>query len=195
LLTITVPKSLVGTVTTLTELHIDSVRTFTGANVTLTTDRAPDGAAFGTDYALQGANGTATSIDTDADGLNDTWEQSNFGNLTQDGKGDSDTDGCDNKCEFDHGTNPKKADTDGDGVNDGDEVKAGTDPNKPDNTATTSNGPSGTTSSGPGGGGGGSGGGGGGGDGSSSETKASPLNFIDAFVAVAAVALVRRRLA
>jgi hypothetical protein len=80
-----------------------------------------------------GGNGT----DADADGLNDTWEQEQFGNTTeQNATGDPDADGLNNSAEFEHGTNATNPDTDGDGVQDGDEVEAGTDPLDPTDPAT-----------------------------------------------------------
>ncbi len=86
----------------------------------------PDGAP-GCTYKA----GETNKTDTDGDCLPDKWEKDNFGNLGQDGTGDPDADGCDNRCEYLNGTDPNKADTDGDGANDGDEVDAGTDPNDP----------------------------------------------------------------
>ena len=56
--------------------------------------------------------GNATSaaaslfIDTDRDGLADSWEQTNFGNLTQNATGDLDNDGISHLGEFRDGTNP-----------------------------------------------------------------------------------------
>ncbi|MGB0653259.1 MAG: hypothetical protein ACPGQL_08670 [Thermoplasmatota archaeon] len=70
--------------------------------------------------------------DTDGDGLADTWEIEHFGDLSQDGTGDPDSDGCDNECEETAGTDPNDADTDKDGVSDGDEIRDGTDPLDPD---------------------------------------------------------------
>lgn len=101
------------------------------------TDRAPND-GFGRDYVLAagpaadtGGGGGAANTDTDADGLNDTWEEEHFGNLTANATDDPDADGCDNACEFAAGTDPNLADTDGDGVSDGDEIAAGTDPLDP----------------------------------------------------------------
>ena len=45
-------------------------------------------------------------LDTDADGLSDTWEIVYFGNLSQDGTGDPDNDGTNNAEEKINGTNP-----------------------------------------------------------------------------------------
>ena len=68
----------------------------------------------------------AASTDTDADGLPDTWENSNFGNLNQGATDDPDSDGHDNLDEYNEGTDPMDAtdpwvdtsDTDGDGLPD-----------------------------------------------------------------------------
>jgi hypothetical protein len=71
--------------------------------------------------------------DDDADGLVDTWEIDNFGDLTTtDGSGDADTDGSTDAQEFATGTDPNNADTDGDGLNDGAEATAGTNPHNTD---------------------------------------------------------------
>ena len=48
----------------------------------------------------------STSIDSDADGLPDRWEQQYFGNLTQTGTGDYDGDGKTNAQELADGTSP-----------------------------------------------------------------------------------------
>ena len=71
---------------------------------------------------------TGVNLDTDEDGLLDSWEMEFFGNLDQDASGDSDGDGLDNAAEFAATTQPTNADSDADGVNDGDEVDLGTDP-------------------------------------------------------------------
>jgi hypothetical protein len=60
--------------------------------------------------------------DSDGDDLPDAWESSNFGNLSQTGTGDPDSDGLPNVGEYSAGTNPNLADTDGDTLNDGAEV-------------------------------------------------------------------------
>ena len=102
--------------------------------------------------------------DSDSDGLPDSWENSNFGDLNQGPTDDSDGDGHDNLDEYNAGTDPMDssdpgtgADTDGDGLPDSweysnfgnlaqgaaddpdgddfdnmEEYKAGTDPNDPD---------------------------------------------------------------
>jgi YD repeat-containing protein len=47
--------------------------------------------------------------DSDVDGLDDLWEQANFGSLTRDGRGDFDNDGASDIAEFLAETNPKDA--------------------------------------------------------------------------------------
>jgi hypothetical protein len=111
----------------LTDLTIGA----TALLVTTTQVIGTDSAGPGGNYTLLSGAGAANPGDTDADGLNDTWEMQHFGNLAQNATMDGDADGCDNKCEFDHGTDPKKADTDGDGCKDGEEIKAGKDPKDP----------------------------------------------------------------
>jgi len=66
----------------------------------------------------------AQAGDGDADGLDDAWETAHFGDLSQDGTGDPDGDGCDNTCEMTAGTDPldpadpPDPDSDGDGLDD-----------------------------------------------------------------------------
>ena len=76
-------------------------------------------------YQFDEAAGTLTVVnnpDADNDGLVDTWEISNFGDLTRDGTGDFDNDGSTDAQEFAAGTNPALdtswPDTDADGVKD-----------------------------------------------------------------------------
>lgn len=71
--------------------------------------------------------------DVDTDGLRDDWENKYFSNLTKTGTDDPDADGLNNTEEQTLGTDPTKADADGDGLNDGDEVRTyKSDPNKRD---------------------------------------------------------------
>ena len=72
--------------------------------------------ATGTQTATAKAGSSATLalsgrfwVDTDADGMPDTWETSNFSNLTQLATDDFDNDGVKNIDEFKRGTNPKLA--------------------------------------------------------------------------------------
>ncbi|MBM4341898.1 MAG: hypothetical protein FJ100_00775 [Deltaproteobacteria bacterium] len=65
----------------------------------------------------------AAAADADADGLQDGWEVSYFGNLGQGPAGDPDGDGLNNGDEFDAGTDPTLKDTDGDGLLDLEEIK------------------------------------------------------------------------
>jgi parallel beta-helix repeat protein len=66
--------------------------------------------------------------DFDYDGMNDNWEESNFGNITRSGTGDYDGDGLSDLEEYKAGTNPALKDTDGDGMPDGWEVRYGLNP-------------------------------------------------------------------
>lgn len=68
-------------------------------------------------------------IDIDKDGLIDSWEMENFGNLTsQTGSGDYDGDGVSNELEQSIHTDPKKWDTDNDGISDLAELQGGSNP-------------------------------------------------------------------
>jgi hypothetical protein len=66
----------------------------------------------------------ATS-DSDNDGLLDSWETENIGNLSQVADGDADGDGLTNAFEFAMGTNPGNDDSDSDGLKDGAETRTG----------------------------------------------------------------------
>lgn len=72
-------------------------------------------------------------VDSDTDGIPDTFETSHGLNPNDrnDAAVDSDGDGLTNLEEFQHGTDPFNVDTDGDGVNDGTEISAGTNPLDP----------------------------------------------------------------
>ena len=68
-------------------------------------------------------------VDVNHNGVPDSWEMANFGNLTTEtATSDYDHDGLTDVQEYWLGTDPKNPDTDGDGVWDGAEVQAGTDP-------------------------------------------------------------------
>ena len=56
--------------------------------------------------ACQGFLVTVAVLDTDADSLPDSWEQTHFGNLAQGAAGDPDLDGLTNRDEFLGGTSP-----------------------------------------------------------------------------------------
>ena len=66
--------------------------------------------------------------DSDGDGLEDSWEMTVFGDLSQTGAGDPDQDNLSNADEKLIRTDPTDADTDKDGLDDGAEVVAKTDP-------------------------------------------------------------------
>ncbi len=69
------------------------------------------------------------SVDSDGDGIPDSWELGNFGDLTTaDETTDFDNDGLLDIDEFLNGTDPNNPDTDGDGMTDGWEVAFGLDP-------------------------------------------------------------------
>ncbi len=73
--------------------------------------------------------GTDPATDSDGDGLVDSREITNFGDLTaQSGTTDGDGDGRTNADELAAGTSFIMADSDGDGLNDGAEFTAGTNP-------------------------------------------------------------------
>lgn len=80
--------------------------------------------------------------DTDADGLDDDWEQTFFGSLSQTAAGDYDSDGMSNLEEYQYGFNPTVDDAFDDG--DGDrypnvfEVRNGSDPTLAGSTPTAS---------------------------------------------------------
>ena len=71
---------------------------------------------------------TAQIVDSDGDGLDDTWEQDKLGTLDYNGSYDPDGDGLDNAQEQAYGTDPLLADTDGDLIGDAEEVQNGLDP-------------------------------------------------------------------
>lgn len=134
-LNITVPKSALSSSaagTLLTGLEI-TVAANAGPQA-LVSDEAPGTTGTTRNYTITGgAAPVSNPNDTDGDGLNNTFEQANFGSPTspQNGTGDPDGDGCNNLCEQKAGTDPNKADTDGDGATDAAEIAAGTDPKDP----------------------------------------------------------------
>ncbi|MBT4817752.1 MAG: hypothetical protein HON70_18745, partial [Lentisphaerae bacterium] len=86
---------------------------------------------------IQNDIGSTTAVDTDNDGLADSWELGYFGDLAQNGTADSDSDGVSDFYEFLAGTNPTVADaadldTDSDNLTNADEEALGTHPNNAD---------------------------------------------------------------
>lgn len=80
-----------------------------------------DGLFAGTSSGVQAFE--LQTLDSDGDGLLDSWELTHWGNLSAaSGLDDSDGDGLLNILEQQVGTKPLLADTDGDGTSDGDEV-------------------------------------------------------------------------
>ena len=127
ILTITVPRAAIGDPaagSSMTNLFLTSSLAFGGeADDTYTDETAP-----GQDYVFtagpggSGGSGNVTADDTDGDGLNDTWEQQYFGNITaENATGDPDGDGLTNGQEEALGTDPTNPDSDGDGTNDGED--------------------------------------------------------------------------
>ena len=74
-----------------------------------------------------GAIESKSFLDDNNNQIDDLWEIAyEFENQAT---ADPDSDGCDNLCEYYHGTNPEQADTDSDGLNDGFEIANDLDPN------------------------------------------------------------------
>ena len=71
-------------------------------------------------------------MDQDLDGLPDSWEMDQFGNLSRDGTGDFDNDQLIDSDEYAYGTDPTVQDSDFDGLSDGWEVGQGMNPASPD---------------------------------------------------------------
>jgi Concanavalin A-like lectin/glucanases superfamily/Bacterial TSP3 repeat len=90
----------------------------------------PDGDSFTNLQEYNGGsdpqNAASTPVDVDGDGLEDAWEMTYFGNLTQDGSGDPDGDYATNEEEETDGTNPTNRqiapDSDFDGIGDAWEI-------------------------------------------------------------------------
>ena len=68
-------------------------------------------------------------VDSDNDGMSDSWEITHFGDLSQDAPSDFDDDTLINLDEYNYNTDPTNPDTDSDGLNDDQEVNVyGTNP-------------------------------------------------------------------
>lgn len=74
------------------------------------------------------------AVDVDSDGMDDDWETSHFGGLSEAASGDYDGDGMTNLEEFDNGFDPNVADSfndaDGDRYPNIHELRHSTDPNE-----------------------------------------------------------------
>jgi hypothetical protein len=119
-ITLTVPRDALAGATELTGCHIETHGGTPADPEVAIEDLAPDdGADAGVSYTVTGGGPQGTPGDEDGDGLNDTREREQFGNVSaQNATGDPDGDGLNNTAEFGMGTNASKADTDGDGAND-----------------------------------------------------------------------------
>ena len=114
-----------------------------GITETASMDSDTDGLTNMEEYRLgtEPQTDNATLEDTDSDGLPDTWEVANFGNLTlSDGTGDYDSDGISDIREYFMATSPRienvsLQDTDTDGIPDMVEEANGTNPNIADATS------------------------------------------------------------
>ena len=69
-------------------------------------------------FSFDLSNFTHASTDSDEDGLDDIWEITYYGNLSQDGTGDLDGDGIPDYWELATGSDPAMADSDDDGIPD-----------------------------------------------------------------------------
>ena len=135
-LSMVVPRASIGTPAVgalITDMFVENLGNPLGQTSDAYKDLGPDtGVATATYTFTMGAGAPPPAAgDSDGDHLNDTWEQSHFGNLNENATGDGDKDGCNNACEQQAKSDPKKADTDGDGCSDGNEIKGGTDPTDP----------------------------------------------------------------
>ena len=83
----------------------------------------------GTEIWQFGLSVAALITDADGDGMDDTWERDNFGDLSRDGTGDADSDMLTDLEEYTNNTDPNAIDTDGDGYYDREEIDYSTDPN------------------------------------------------------------------
>lgn len=124
-ITITLSKATLGIAAgmTLTGIAIEAEGVLLETGVLAVTDTAPDdGVDAGISYTVTGGGSAGTPGDADGDGLNDTEEVRQFGNITRyNGTSDPDADGLNNTREFAIGTNATNADTDGDGLPDGED--------------------------------------------------------------------------
>ncbi len=103
---------------------LSNLQEYQGGTNPLDADTDGDGLIDSVEVLMGASPVVFDNQDADADGLLDIWEQYYFGDLSQNGAGDSDSDGLSNSEEVTNNTNPTLADTDGDGFNDGDEVNS-----------------------------------------------------------------------
>ena len=87
---------------------------------------------------------TLNISDTDADGLADVWETTQFGNLTAEPNQDTDSDDANNLTEYRYGTEPNNPDSDADIMPDGWEIYYGLAPLDANDANKDSDGDSGT---------------------------------------------------
>jgi parallel beta-helix repeat protein len=71
----------------------------------------------------------AATVDSDGDGMPDSWETTHFGDLGHDGTADTDGDGLTDLQDYQNSTDPNDPDSDRDGYSDGEEVANSKDPN------------------------------------------------------------------
>ncbi|MBN1671162.1 MAG: chitobiase/beta-hexosaminidase C-terminal domain-containing protein, partial [Kiritimatiellae bacterium] len=97
--------------------------------VPLTVTTTVKARAYRADFDPSGVASAVYELDSDADGLPDSWEQAHFGDLgTADQTTDYDGEGLSDLAEYENGTDPALVDSDGDSFSDYVEVINGTQP-------------------------------------------------------------------
>ena len=106
---------------------VDGEVTFELPAGTYTTDSLINDVGFTTEMVSGEGSLTIAGAgsDSDGDGLLDSWETENFGNLDSGANDDADDDSLTNAFEFALGTDPSAEDSDGDGLKDGVETRTG----------------------------------------------------------------------